>query len=344
MKILILFLSTCSFLYADVSWRNILKKKTVWYGSKEASDIAGKVMLYQRENGGWPKNQDMSDDLSKSDRKKLRKKRDELEDTTIDNGATHTPLRFLTRVWKQKADPTIEASLHQGLSFLLKSQYSNGGWPQRRHDSGYGRHITYNDGAMIGVMAFLRDLLQEGPSFLTSVEKEQIKEALTKGLDCLLKSQIRIDAKPTVWCAQHDRKTLLPAKARSYEHPSFSGGESAGIVKYLMQIKDPSPEVRAAIEGAVTWLDQHKIEGIVIERKDGNRIVTHKKDAPVLWARFYDLKTARPIFSGRDGIIKFSFDEIEAERRNGYAWYVGNPRSILEKDYPKWKESLKDSP
>ena len=175
-------------------------------------------------------------------------------------------------------------------------------------------------------------------------EKEQIKEALTKGLDCLLKSQIRIDAKPTVWCAQHDRKTLLPAKARSYEHPSFSGGESAGIVKYLMQIKDPSPEVRAAIEGAVTWLDQHKIEGIVIERKDGNRIVTHKKDAPVLWARFYDLKTARPIFSGRDGIIKFSFDEIEAERRNGYAWHVGNPRSILEKDYPKWKESLKDSP
>ncbi len=123
MKILILFLSTCSFLYADVSWRNILKKKTVWYGSKEASDIAGKVMLYQRENGGWPKNQDMSDDLSKSDRKKLRKKRDELEDTTIDNGATHTPLRFLTRVWEQKAGPTIEASLHQGLSFLLKSQY-----------------------------------------------------------------------------------------------------------------------------------------------------------------------------------------------------------------------------
>ena len=45
--------------------------------------------------------------------------------------------------------------------------------------------------------------------------------------------------------------------------------------------------------------------------------------------RFSDLQTGKPIFSGRDGIIKSSITEIEAERRNGYAWYVGNPRSIL---------------
>ena len=32
--------------------------------------------------------------------------------------------------------------------------------------------------------------------------------------------------------------------------------------------------------------------------------------------------------------------EIEAERRNGYAWYVSEPNELLEKDYPKWKEKI----
>jgi len=35
---------------------------------------------------------------------------------------------------------------------------------------------------------------------------------------------------------QHDEKTLLPAGARTYELPSFSGAESVGIIKLLMEI------------------------------------------------------------------------------------------------------------
>ena len=31
----------------------------------------------------------------------------------------------------------------------------------------------------------------------------------------------------------------------------------------------------------------------------------------------------RPIFSGRDGVIKYDIAQIEPERRNGYAWYGG---------------------
>lgn len=336
----ILFLLLCATPSpAKVSWKGALKQKAEWYRSGEAGDLAKKVILYQRANGGWPKNQDFSVDLDKDDRRKLARERDDLKDTTIDNGATHTPLRFLTRVWQAKADSSIEASIHQGLSFLLKSQYPNGGWPQRPHSSGYGLHITYNDGAMIGVMSYLRDLLKNDPAFLTKKEKTAIQGALAKGLDCILKTQIRVNGKPTVWCAQHDSKTLLPAKARSYEHPSFSGGESAGIVRYLMEIEKPSPEVITSIEGAVTWFRVHKITGIRVDKKDGNRIIAKDQNAPPLWARFYDLKTGKPIFSGRDGIIKYSFHEIEAERRNGYAWYISNPRRILE-DYPKWKASI----
>ena len=341
MRILLFLLSSIFLLEAKVSWKNALKQKADWYRSAEARELADKVMLYQRDNGGWPKNQDFSVTLDKAGLKELAKQRNNLKDTTIDNGATYTPLRFLTRVWEVKPNPAIESAIHRGIAFLIKSQTSNGGWPQRPHTSGYGLHITYNDGAMIGVMTYLRDLLKNSPSFLKKEERTAIENALKLGLDCILKTQIQIDGKPTVWCAQHDAKTLLPAGARSYEHPSFSGAESAGVVRYLMDIKNPSPKVRTSIEGAVTWFRTHQINGIRVDKRDGNRVIVEDKNASPLWARFSDLKTGKPIFSGRDGIIKSSFKEIEAERRNGYAWYVSNPRHIL-KDYPNWKKSLKN--
>ena len=46
----------------------------------------------------------------------------------------------------------------------------------------------------------------------------------------------------------------------------------------------------------------------------------------------------KPIFVDRDGIPKSTLAEIGYERRNGYAWYVTSPQSILN-DYPKWKMS-----
>ena len=334
MKVFALLLSTLCLLDAKVSWESALNQKLNWYGSPEARELAKKVMLYQRHNGGWPKNQDFSKKIDTDDLKELTKQRRNLKTTTIDNGATYTPLKFLTRVWQAQASPVVEDSLHRGVAFLLTSQYNNGGWPQRPHGSGYGLHITYNDGAMIGVMSFLRDLEKDSTTFLKEEEKSSIRKALNLGLDCILQTQIHINGKPTVWCAQHDAKTLLPAKARSYEHPSFSGAESVDIVRYLMEIKKPSKKVLKSISGAITWFREKQINGIKIIKKDGDKTIVEDENAPPLWPRFSDLKTGKPIFSGRDGIIKSSITEIEAERRNGYAWYVGNPRSIL-KDYDR---------
>ena len=329
MKVIALLLSTLCLLDAKVSWKSALNQKLNWYASPEARELAKKVILYQRDNGGWPKNQDFSRKIDTADLKELTQQRSNLKDTTIDNGATYTPLKYLTRVWQAQASPGLEASLHRGIAFLLRSQYNNGGWPQRPHSSGYGLHITYNDGAMIGVMSFLRDLEKDPITFLREDEKSSIMNALNLGLNCILQTQIYIHRKPTVWCAQHDAKTLLPAQARSYEHPSFSGAESAGIVKYLMEIQEPSNEVLESISGAITWFRQKQINGIRIIKKDGDKTIIQDDNAPPLWPRFSDLQTGKPIFSGRDGIIKSSITEIEAERRNGYAWYVGNPRSIL---------------
>jgi pectate lyase len=70
-------------------------------------------------------------------------------------------------------------------------------------------------------------------------------------------------------------------------------------------------------------------------KKDGERLVIKDASAPVIWARFYEIETNRPIFCGRDGLIKYDISQIEAERRNGYAWY-GNWGEKVARAYAEW--------
>jgi len=112
-----------------------------------------------------------------------------------------------------------------------------------------------------------------------------------------------------------------------------------------MGIDKPSAELVEAIESAVTWFDKVKITGIkVVERPDASKpngrdkIVEPEPGAPPVWARFYEIGTIRPIFCGRDGVIKYSLAEIEHERRTGYAWYGTWPAKLLERDYPEWQK------
>jgi PelA/Pel-15E family pectate lyase len=111
-----------------------------------------------------------------------------------------------------------------------------------------------------------------------------------------------------------------------------------------MQIERPSPEIIRAVQGAVEWFNQVKIGGIRLERKPApgtpkgyDLTVVPDASATPQWARFYEIGTNRPMFSGRDGVIKWQMSEIEYERRNGYRWYVDSPRKLLEEDYPKWR-------
>lgn len=95
---------------------------------------------------------------------------------------------------------------------------------------------------------------------------QQARASFDKGIGCILKTQIRVDGKPTVWCAQHDEHTFAPALARAYELASFSGAESASIVALLMSIPHPSPEIVAAVKGAVAWFETHAVKDIRVER------------------------------------------------------------------------------
>jgi len=166
--------------------------------------------------------------------------------------------------------------------------------------------------------------------------------AIEKGVECILKTQVRVNGKLTVWCAQHDEVTLEPAPARSYELVSLSGAESVGVVRFLMGIENPKPEVVLAIQGAVAWFREVKLTGFRVESLETqgahghDRFVIPDPQAGPLWGRFYEIETNRPFFSGRDGVKKYQLSQIEYERRNGYAWYGSWPMRLLEEEYPRW--------
>lgn len=330
-----------------VRWRDCLRQKPEWYAGAEAVRIADNVILYQRESGGWPKNIDMAAILGPEERVRIARDRNRI-DSTIDNGATIGQLKFLARVFGAAGGPRFRDSFIAGLDYLFAAQYPNGGWPQYFPKlTGYYRHITFNDNAMIGVMELLREIERRKKDypFVDDKRRGQAGRAIEKGIDCILKCQVRVAGRLTAWCAQHDEVTLAPAAARAYEKVSLSGHESVGIVRFLMGIEDPAPEIAASIEAAVAWFDRVKITGQRLAGpRNGSsgegcqRLVAAGEGASPLWARFYEIGTDRPIFSGRDGLIKYSLEEIECERRNGYNWYVDTPARLLDREYPAWKK------
>jgi PelA/Pel-15E family pectate lyase len=320
---------------------DVLDQDAAWYASAEARAVADSVIQYQSPQGGWPKSTDLAkpprrpEDIPPPGRGRA---------NSLDNDATTLPMAFLARVANATADAKYEDSFLRGVDYLLAVQYPNGGWPQfwplRK---GYYSRITYNDGAMIRAMIILRNVAGGQPpyDFIDAPRREKVAEALSRGIDCILKTQIKQGGKPTAWCAQHDEKTFEPAWARGYEPPSLSGAESVGIVRFLMSVEEPTPEIVAAIEGAVAWFGSVAMKGVRVEsirRDDGRteRWLVSDPDAPALWARFYELGTNRPLYLDRDSVFRYDFSEISYERRSGYRYHGTWAASLIATEYPAW--------
>ena len=316
------------------------KQSAEWFQSEEGRRIADNVLTWQTPHGSWPKNRDTASEPFDG-------KSDDLHGT-FDNSATTGELRFLARAFRATNEPHYQQAFLKGLSHILEAQYPNGGWPQFYPLSkGYHRHITFNDNAMVRILELLRDVSESSDyGFLETEYHTKAKAAVTKGIDCILRTQIKQEGKLTAWCAQHDEKTLAPAWARSYEPPSLSGAESVGVVRFLMSVEEPTPAIIAAVEGAAAWFRSATIHGIRLEtftdaegQKD-KRVVADPDAAPI-WARFYELGSNRPIFLDRDSVVRYSFSELGQERRNGYAYYGGWAAKFLTDEYPQWREKHK---
>jgi PelA/Pel-15E family pectate lyase len=327
-----------------IRWDRAQRENAQWFRSDEGKQVVENVLAMQLPCGGWDKNlertMDMAKPLSDSNRKKFAQREDR---GTIDNGATYTQLRLLARAYSATQDEKFRDSFDKGLDFLLTAQYENGGWPMYFPlRKGYYTHIHFNDNSVAGVLNLMQDIADgDAPfDFVDAQRRDRARTATAKGIDCILKCQVVVNGKRTAWCAQHDEKTLKPASARAYEPVSLSGQESVGLVEFLMRADEPSPEVIAAVRDAVAWLEEVKIKGIRVVRvntpQGSDRAVKEDPDAPPIWARFYEIGTNRPIFIGRDTVIRDKFSDIERERRRGYAYYGYWPEELLDSHYPAW--------
>ncbi|MEQ9439770.1 MAG: pectate lyase [Cyclobacteriaceae bacterium] len=338
--------------YLGKRWKEVATEMPAeWYGSDQAKSVAENVLMSQKEIGGWEKNKPYHHTFSEAEKEHYINDKAEVG-ATFDNDATITELRFLAKVYAANKDERYKQAFGKGLHYIFAAQYENGGWPQffpvRQGSVAYSGHITYNDDAMVNIMEFLKEIISKNEAYaslqISEDTRQKAQAAFDKGVQCMLDTQIIVDGEPTVWCAQHDSVTLAPAKARSYELPSFSGSESVGIVLLLMDMAYPSEEVIAAVNGAVQWFENNSLEGIKIEketREDGkkNSIVVADKNAPPLWGRFYDLETSEVFFCSRDGIKRKTLAEISDERRNGYSWYTNAPEKVL-RQYPVWQKKF----
>lgn len=204
----------------EISYKKWVKEaprlEDSFFTTPKAKEVAETVLLYQQPTGGWPKNINFFQ--TPDNKEKALEIKNDVNASTIDNGATTTEIIYLSRLYNATHDETYKEAAIRGLDYLFEAQYENGGWPQfYPRPKGYYVQITYNDNAMINVMNLLRDV-SNGKSpftYLPESTRQKAQKAIDKGVECILRTQVKQHGKLTVWCAQHDRETFAPAKSAS---------------------------------------------------------------------------------------------------------------------------------
>ncbi len=316
------------------------------FDSSDVISISNNLLAYQNEDGGWPKNIDWLAKLNPDSVTNALSVR--YRQSTFDNRNIFPQIEYLSQAYYYTNIEKYKIAAQKGFEYILREQFPQGGWKGWDAEA-----ITYNDDVMTGIMELLLSV-KEGRIYfdwLSQDLKSQLLEAYQKGLQVILKSQIEIDGQKTAWCQQHDPVSYEPVQGRKYEHPSITARESSDIVLFLMKIEHPSAKVKSAIEAAVNWFENAKIEGydyqtITIPERayhettvNFDRKFIADKNAQPVWARYYDLDESKPFLSKVDGEVVYNLDEISFDRRIGYDWYGYWPEKVLQQ-YRIWKTKI----
>jgi PelA/Pel-15E family pectate lyase len=338
-----------------------LDRDAKYYASAEARRIADTIASFQTPAGGWSKNQNRAGPPRLPGQRYSNDAETMVQDPanfdapqdrfwtfvgTLDNGATITEMRFLGRVAAAlpgEAGARYRQSFVDGVRYLLAAQYPNGGWPQIWPlEGGFHDGITFNDDAVSKAAMLLEDVAEDpGYRFVPEHLRQQASRAVSAAVKVILAAQVRQrDGRLAGWPQQVDPLTLEPISARNYEPRSIASAETTDILLFLMRQRDPTPEIRAAIDGGIAWLKASAVmDHAWTQTPDGRKLIPQKGGGP-LWSRNYDVVTGKPIFGDKDRTIHADVNNISVGRRNGYNWWVTNPQRAIDA-YEAWSKGKK---
>ena len=348
-------ISTAAFSDIMKHWKDKNRNdKAKQYEPENYLAISENLLLYQRNNGGWPVNKNPLRILTEQEIASLKTQK-HWQDTSLDNRNTYPQIHYLAQVHLLTKAPHIADAVKKGLRYLFAAQLPNGGWTHSppRTDKYYG-HITIMDDVMTGTLRLLRQINQGAPefAFLPEALKQKARVAQTKGDALLLELQIIQSDQPSLWAGQYHPKTLKPVTGRSFELPGLVTRESVEVIRYLMEQPTPDLRTQNTIHSAMAWLKSAAIHNIRLERVPVPKVdytyhsadydwrVVPAKLAPPMWARFYELAKPKPFFANRNGVKVFQLKDVHHERRTGYEWYGTWAQNLLNQQYPAWQDTI----
>ena len=123
-------ISTSAIAQAPARRVSLRERNPEFFKTEEARRIGDQIIAYQRCTGGWPKNIDMTRDMSQEELDAVIKEKNRRNDSTIDNNATTSQMTFLARLYRATKETRYRDAFRAGVEYLLSGQYENGGGPQ----------------------------------------------------------------------------------------------------------------------------------------------------------------------------------------------------------------------
>ncbi len=273
-----------------------------WQGLLEFDPAARQSWCYRSDkDNGRPD----CDSIKDNDRK---------DSTSPDDNISQSSLTFLVRLDDElhgSSSEIREAALY-GLDKMLGAQYPNGAWPHRIDDQvlskstnsarraryptawsrGYkkpeGEVYVTNDHLMrdiIRLFLLAHDIYGE-PVYLAAAEH---------GGEFLLSAQM---PEPQPGWAQMYNGNLEPIWGRRFEPPSIASNETAGSIQALLELYDVTgkPRYLDGAASAVQWLERSRMS-------DDD------------WARFYELKSNKPLYVDMDYQLTYNDNNLPAHYR-----------------------------
>src|SRR5881409_3622702 len=89
---------------------------------------------------------------------------------------------------------------------------------------------------------------------LLAALRDKSGKAASRAINCILRTQVILHGRRTIWGQQHDPLTLLPVAARNFEPASLASEESAYLLMLLMQQRPSTDPMTNAIHDGIAWL------------------------------------------------------------------------------------------